>query len=66
MSSETRLVKWNVNIIREWNPYYFLGGGRVYGDPIPPVDVSISVTFDDNDAALAFEARVREILEEMS
>jgi len=66
MSSDTHLVKWSVQIVRSWHPLYFLSGDRLAQDPVPPFDVDISVTFDDNDAALSFERRVREILEEMS
>lgn len=65
-SESSHLVKWDVNIIRNWHPYYYLTGKRTCPEPVPPFHVSISVEFDDNDAALSFEGRVRQILEEMS
>lgn len=64
-SNTTHLVKWNMEIIRRWTPPYFLDNERVK-EPFPPFDVTVNVTFDDNAAALAFESRVREILEEMT
>lgn len=64
-SDSSHLVKWDLAVHRSWSPLYFLGGGRT-AEPFPPFDVELSVTFDDNDAALSFERRVGEILEEMS
>ncbi len=67
MNSDNHLVKWDIRSVRQWHPYYFLDGkGRICPEASPPFDVNISVTFDDNDAAMMFEGKVREILENMS
>lgn len=61
--SNRHIVQWDCRIEQNYNPLYFLaGGGRLDRDPIPPVDVRISATFDTNDSALEFERKVRELL----
>lgn len=62
----TSLVKWDVRVLRSWHPYYYLTGGRVCPEPVPPVQVNMDTEWDDDSAALEFERRIREILEEMS
>lgn len=67
MSADTsHLVKFDIHVLRSWHPCYYLTGGRACPDPVPPFDVRIAVESDDNDSALDFGRRVREILEEMS
>jgi hypothetical protein len=67
MNSDNHLVKWDINSVRQWRPYYFLDKkGRICPEPNPPFEVRISVEFDDNDAAMMFEGKVRDILQEMS
>ena len=62
-TSERHVNHWDVRVERDYDPHYFLGGGRLDG-PIPPVTVQISATFDDHDAALDFERKVRDLLEQ--
>lgn len=59
---KTHLISWDVRVDRRWFPF-FTTEGRFEENPIPPVGVSINVTFDDDKAARAFEAKVRELLE---
>lgn len=59
-------MSWNITTVRSYDPLYALGGKRIYSAPFPPFEMSISVTFDDNDAALEFERKVRKILEDVS
>lgn len=62
--SSRHVMNWDMQTIRNFSPLYTLGGKR-YDEPFPPVRVEISAQFDDNATALDFEAKVREILEEM-
>lgn len=55
----------DVRTDRRWSPVYTFGGDRYDTGPIPPMTVTVNVEFDDNDAALEFERKVRDILEEM-
>lgn len=55
---------WDVHIRRNFHPVYTLGGGRYDSNPVAPMWVEINVEFDDNDAALDFERKVRELLEQ--
>jgi hypothetical protein len=66
MTSEkiTHLVKWSVNISRNWNPLYYFSGERLQ-ESFPPYMVDVSVEFDHEDAAAEFKARVTAILDEM-
>jgi hypothetical protein len=66
MTSETHLIKWDLSVMRNWHPYYYLTGGRTDPEPVPPFQVNFSCEFDDNDSAVLFEGRVRKILEDMS
>lgn len=61
--SERHVNHWDVRILRDYTPFYFLGGGRYDPNPLTPIRVEVSVEFDDNTAALDFEAKVRDLLE---
>ena len=65
MASSTHLVRWDIGVSRNWSPIYLLAGERYQREPIPPIQVNIAVEFDENQAALESERKVREILEEM-
>lgn len=56
-------MNWGVHAERDYQPYYFLGGGRYEAEPFPPVVVRAYAQFDSNEAAASFEAAVRELLE---
>ena len=61
-ASDRHVTCWDIRAERRFSPLYALGGKR-YDEPFPPVIVNVSVEFDDNASALAFEATVRELLE---
>jgi hypothetical protein len=61
--AERHVNSWDVRVVRNFRPVYTFGGRRYDPDPFVPVCVEISVQFDDNDTALAFERQVRELLE---
>lgn len=58
------VICWDVRVERDFHPYYTLSGKR-YDEPFPPVTIQIGADFDNNDAALEFERKVREMLESM-
>lgn len=62
---ETRgVVSWDIRLERTFHPFYALGAGYQMDDGIPPCDVKISVTFDDNAKALEFQSKVLKLMEE--
>lgn len=64
--SERHLNHWDVRIVRDYVPFYFLGSNDRYdSEPTPPVQVQISAEFDSDEAALTFEYAVRQLLENL-
>jgi hypothetical protein len=54
---------WDIRVVRNFSPLYTLSGKRYDNNPVGAVTVEIGAEFDDNDAALEFERKVRELLE---
>jgi hypothetical protein len=59
----THLIKWDLRIRRNLEPWHLLDGGRVPRPP-SPVAVEVSAEFDTDEAAQEFERRVRELLDQ--
>ena len=61
------VVKWDIQIVRDYRPVYFLNLERAGYEPAPAqnVTVSIGVEFDNDEAAQEFEAKVRALLPEV-
>ena len=64
--ADLHLLNWRVQVIRQWSPLYTLRLDRYDPEPVPPVSVEIYADFDNDQAARAFESRVRELLGEIS
>ena len=60
----THLIKWSVNISRNWNPLYYFSGERME-ESFPPYMVEVTGEFDHEDAAIRFKEKVMRILDEM-
>ena len=62
------VVEWDVHITRQYHPWHTLDGKRFgygcAGEDLRPF-VSIGVTFDDDESAVEFEAKVRAMLPEI-
>src|SRR6266704_1532140 len=65
MTSEkvTHLVKWKINISRNWSPLYYFSGDRAE-EAFPPYVIEVSAEFDHEDAVLEFKQEVLRSLEE--
>lgn len=62
--TERHVNHWNLQVHRQYVPYYFLGSRDRYdAEPEPSVGVVVSAEFDSDESALAFERTVRELLE---
>lgn len=60
----THLVKWNINMSRNWSPLYYFSGDRAE-EAFPPYVIEVSAEFDHEDAVLEFKQKVMAILDEM-
>lgn len=58
------VISWGVNVERRYNPYYNLRGSVVLHAP-EDVAVRISVVFDDEEAAVEFQAMVLAMMPEV-
>lgn len=64
MTSEVNhLLRWSIDVQRNWDPHYYFNGERV-AEAFPPFTVNVFAEFDHQDSALRFQQKVMAWLED--